>query len=122
MRQTAQGPGGYVPAAGAGGSGFETELGQMVSATAHVEQHGHNVVSQVNRLMSQLEALGPSTWDGEAARAFVQAKLAWNGAQVRLTKALQEIAVGIDNSQKHYGQADSDSQLGITSAVRGLNY
>jgi WXG100 family type VII secretion target len=120
MRYDAQGPGGYAP--GAGGSGFELEVGEMVSARGYVEHVGDLMVSQVNRLMSQLEALGPSTWDGDAANAFRSAKVAWNGAQVDLTKALLNIANGLDHSRKNYQQADTDSQLGITGAVRGLSY
>jgi WXG100 family type VII secretion target len=122
MRQAAQGPAGYVPPAGGVGSGFETDLHVMLSAQGYVEHVGQVMVSEVNRLMANLEALGPSTWDGDAARAFAKAKHDWQRAQADLTKALQDIALGLDGSRKQYDQADTDSQLGITSAVRGLTF
>jgi WXG100 family type VII secretion target len=114
-------PGG--PAAGGGAAGgFQTQLHVMDSARAYVEHVGGVMVGEVNRLMGELESLNPSTWDGSAYRAFLNAKVQWQTAHTHLTKALTDIGMGLDDSRKQYDQADTDSELGITNAVRGLTF
>lgn len=117
LRTSSQGPAGYSP-----GTGFETDLHVMLSAKGYVEHVGQVMVSEVNRLMANLEALNPRTWDGQAARAFASAKQDWQQASQHLTGALEDVAGGLDSSRKRYDQADMDSQLGISSAASGLSY
>jgi WXG100 family type VII secretion target len=119
LRTTPQSAGGTSGLAT--GVGFSTQLPVMDSARAYVEHVGALMVTQVNTMLTQLEALNPSTWSGEAAAAFAQAKSQWVSAHQHLTKALNDIAMGLDNSRKTYNQADLDSQLGIVNSVRGLS-
>jgi WXG100 family type VII secretion target len=103
-----------------GGTGFTTELPVMDSARGYVEHVGAMMVGRVNTMISQLDALNPSTWNGDAKRAFDTAKIQWQTTHQHLTKALADIEMGLDNSRRSYGQADLDSQLGITNSVNGL--
>jgi WXG100 family type VII secretion target len=121
LRTGPQGPGGIVPAGG-GGAGFQTDLGVMVSARGYVEHVGGTMVNTVNRMMSALEVLQPQWQTPSASVAFQKAKDQWHAANLQLTKALNDIALGLDDSQKAYNQSDLDSTDGITSAVRGLPF
>lgn len=125
LRTTAQGPNGIAPATGMGpaGGGIQTDLNVMDSARGYVEHVGGTMVGTVNRMMGQIEALNPSTWDTpSASKAFYSAKLQWQTAHQHLTTALAQIGMGLDDSRKQYNQSDLDSQLGVTNAVRGLPF
>jgi len=122
MRQNAQPHSGYVPPGGGAttGGGFDTSLQAMDAAKQHIDQVGQAMTSQVDRLMGQLEALNPKTWDGDAYRQFLQAKASWHGAHDHIQKALRDIEACMQTSSKQYDSADVDSQTGIRNAASGL--
>ncbi|HLH71500.1 MAG TPA: WXG100 family type VII secretion target [Candidatus Dormibacteraeota bacterium] len=116
------GPSYVAPGGLSGGQGFVTDTHVMVSAQQYVGHVGQVMTTEVNRLMANLEQLNPRTWDGEAYRAFLQAKDRWRAAHGHLMKALADIEGCLGESAKRYDQADLDSQLGIDNAVKGLGY
>ena len=124
MRTTPQGPGGYVPPVGSihGGQGFETDTHVMVTAQQYVSHVGQTMTTEVDKLMSNLDALNPTTWEGDAYRQFLKAKGDWLAAHDHIKKALGDIETCMGDSARKYDQADLDSQLGIGNAVKGLNY
>lgn len=116
LRTTPQGPGGFT---GTGG-GFQTDTGTMNSAGSYVQESVQTMIGHVNSLLSELEALNPSTWDGEASKAFYSAKDQWHGVHLNLTKTGGQIGDFITQGSQKYGQADSDLQTGIGNVTRGL--
>ncbi len=124
MRHGPQPASGYVPPAGAttGGRGFVTDTHVMVSAQQYCSHVGALMTSEVDRLMTSLDNLNPSTWDGAAYHKFLKAKDDWHAAHGHLRKALGDIENCLGESAKRYDQADQDSQYGIDNAVKGLNY
>jgi WXG100 family type VII secretion target len=123
LRQHAQPASGYPSSTGGGaatGGGFDTSLTTMDAAKTHIDSVGVAMTGQVDRLMTQLEALNPSTWDGDAYRQFQKAKLAWHQAHDHIRKALKDIEDCMHTSSKHYGQADLDSGTGIHNATSGI--
>lgn len=124
MRTGPQDPTGYVPAVGSihGGQGFETDTHVMVSAQQYISHVGDLMTNEVDRLMSNLDNLNPSTWDGDAYRHFLTAKQDWLAAHDNIKKALRDIEQKMGDSAKRYDQADLDSQLSIGNAVKGLGY
>ena len=124
MRTTPQGPGGYVPPTGGihGGQGFETDTHVMVTAQQYISHVGQTMTSEVDKLMSNLDSLNPSTWDGDAYRQFLKARNDWHAAHDHIKNALAEIESCMGDSAKKYDQADLDSQTGIANAVKSLNY
>jgi WXG100 family type VII secretion target len=124
MRTGPQDPTGYVPAAGSisGGQGFVTDTHVMVSAQQYISHVGDVMTSEVDKLMSNLDSLNPSTWDGDAYRHFLTAKQDWHAAHDNIKKALRDIEQKVGDSAKRYDQADLDSQYSVTNAVKGLGY
>src|SRR5215472_19091671 len=89
------------------GSGYGTDLDQMVSASEYVNHVGGVMSSEVNNLFSAIEAhLSPSTWQGPAAAAFHRAQAEWHEKQQKLVSALNEIAEGLGSSHRMYNQAE----------------
>ena len=124
MRTGPQNPTGYVPPVGAihGGQGFETDTHVMVTAQQYISHVGQTMTTEVDRLMSNLDALNPRTWDGEAYRQFLRAKADWMTAHDHIRNALVDIESCIGDSAKLYDQADWDTKQHITDAVKGLSY
>ena len=124
MRTTPQGPGGYAPPVGgiSGGQGFETDTHVMVTAQQYISHVGQTMTTEVDRLLSNLDALNPTTWEGDAYRQFLKAKGDWQTAHDHIRKALADVESCLGDSARKYDQADLDSQLGIGNAVKGLDY
>jgi WXG100 family type VII secretion target len=122
MRHGAQPASGYpTPAGGAtSGGGFDTSLHTMDTARNHISEVGQAMTASVDRLMGQLEALTPQKWDGDAYRAFLQAKTSWHAAHDHIRKALADIESCMQVSTRQYDTADVDSQTGIRNATGGL--
>jgi WXG100 family type VII secretion target len=94
----------------------------MVSAQQYISHVGDVMTSEVDKLMSNLDNLNPSTWDGDAYRHFLTAKQDWHAAHDNIKKALRDIEQKVGDSAKRYDQADLDSQYSVTNAVKGLGY
>jgi len=92
----------------------------METAKNHINEVGQAMTGSVDRLMGQLEALTPQRWDGDAYRAFLQAKASWHAGHDHIRKALADIEDCMRTSTKQYGQADLDSQTGIHNVNRSL--
>jgi WXG100 family type VII secretion target len=124
MRTGPQDPTGYVPAVGSisGGQGFVTDTHVMVSAQQYISHVGDVMTTEVDKLMSNLDNLNPSTWRGDAYQAFLKAKLQWHDAHNNIKNALRDIEERVGRSAKRYDQADQDSQYSIDNAVKGLDY
>jgi len=119
MRLTAQG----APGPAATGSGFEADLDVMTTASGYVAHVGDVMFNELNKLMNTLGAMDHNDWSDDARTAWDTAMAQWLPAANELRKVLQEdIAPGLDNSQKTYNQAITDNQIGITNAIKGLSY
>jgi WXG100 family type VII secretion target len=110
------------PAGSVGDGSFQTDTHVMLTAAQYVQHVADGMIDEVNRLMGYLESLDRSRWNGEAASAFAQAKERWATVSRQLHQSLYDIAQGLDNSRRVYDEAETDAQLGITSAAQGLPY
>jgi WXG100 family type VII secretion target len=91
--------------------------GDFVNHVASVMQ------SEVDRLMANLDdLLGPRNWQGDASRAFENARTQWNASHNNVVAAAQEIADRLKKTGKTWDQADLDNSYNIRKAASGLPY
>lgn len=104
---------------------FEIDPDEVKKASGKMLAHNQKINSDMNALMSQLEAL-PGGWKGPAGSKFTQAKLTWQQVSANNNKNLQAISDGLLESAKgtqamddqHVDElAKADSNIG--AALRG---
>ena len=106
-------------ASGGGGNAFDTDIASMDAAKRHLNEVGAAMTAQVDRLMGQLEALNPRTWDGSAYRQFLQSKAQWHSEHDIILKALHDIEDRMHSSARHYERADMDTETTVRNATGG---
>jgi WXG100 family type VII secretion target len=110
---------GFTPTGGGGGV-LAVDTDVLGTSTQHIADTRDAIVSRVNNLMSQLDGLDKSTWDGEAAQAFLNAKLRWHDNHQSIVKSLTAIIDNLTTGKTGYVNSESTSAGDLQKVVSGL--
>lgn len=88
------------------GQQFQTQVEQMQTSAAHVDEVNQSVQGQLSALSNQLAPLA-GAWQGQASTAFHMLMERWNTDARNLNEALRSIGEQIRGSGATYAQADA---------------
>ena len=86
--------------------GIHVQHGHLDARAAAVMNAGPDIESRLDQLESELN---PRTadWNGNAKKAYDQAKAKWDQAMQEMTLLLQQASQGVDSSNAEYKAADA---------------
>jgi ESAT-6 family protein len=102
-------------------AGYEVTAEQLRQIATEMTNKNSELQSELDKFMSAAQGAA-SSWQGQAATAFQQLSIAFEGDSKKLNDSLLQIAEMVNETEKGYvtqEQAAQDSMSNITGALGG---